>query len=604
MLKMLCRSLAVAVLCVCVQAATVDVPKWVDTGHTVITSATPAEVSAFVGSAGSLQLGTSATTLGTLALAGNTSGLVTMRPAAAAGTWTFTLPTHGGTSGYFLQTNGSGTCTWAAGGAGTVTSVSTGDGLQGGAITSSGTIDLRLNASGGLSKTLGVGSNELGIAAGGIVNAMISASAAIAGTKIASNFGAQDISTSGTIQLVGDWTSVIANTGVNLGPVTTPDILASNILAAAGSDANKTLVLQSRPTQSGNLLECQDSTGADIAHITATGTFFGNGSALTSLDGAHLQVGTVVDSALSANVPLKSTSNAFTNQNSITFSGGCPLVVECDGMNLAQLWQTAGGQIAQIDGAGNVTATSFIGALNANVVNSSDGAVYPTWVVSSGIQNLNISNAYTFNPNDGTLSATSFAGDGASLTNINSSVSHLTVDTSLDLTGFNLHNATNITLNQNNTPPSSGNAGFYGDTFGEVWVQNTSNTQTQISPHAPDAPAEIYDQAPGIEIVIKSKNDFLGQIEWTNNTRMARKMDGEKLGKCHIVEPYASYNARTGKNLTVKDWATEQAALAKKSTDKIADQSKRKADAVAKKKKWTEAEIKPFIPSAKPAFVK
>ena len=33
---------------------------------------------------------------------------------AAAGTWSLTLPTSGGTNGYFLQTNGSGTTTWAA----------------------------------------------------------------------------------------------------------------------------------------------------------------------------------------------------------------------------------------------------------------------------------------------------------------------------------------------------------------------------------------------------------------------------------------------------------------------------------------------------------
>lgn len=57
-------------------------------------------------------------------------------------------------------------------GTGTVTSVATGNGLQGGPITATGTVDLRLNASGGLSKTLGAG-NELGIAAGGVADAML-----------------------------------------------------------------------------------------------------------------------------------------------------------------------------------------------------------------------------------------------------------------------------------------------------------------------------------------------------------------------------------------------------------------------------------------------
>lgn len=61
-------------------------------------------------------LGIAGTTKGTLSLAGNTSGVVTVQPAAAAGTWSLTLPTTGGTNTYFLQTNGSGVTTWAAGG--------------------------------------------------------------------------------------------------------------------------------------------------------------------------------------------------------------------------------------------------------------------------------------------------------------------------------------------------------------------------------------------------------------------------------------------------------------------------------------------------------
>ncbi len=59
-----------------------------------------------------LQLGTPATSLGTMSLAGNTSGLVTVQPAAAAGTWSLTLPTSGGTNNYVLTTNGSGVTSW------------------------------------------------------------------------------------------------------------------------------------------------------------------------------------------------------------------------------------------------------------------------------------------------------------------------------------------------------------------------------------------------------------------------------------------------------------------------------------------------------------
>jgi hypothetical protein len=65
------------------------------------------------------------TTSGTIAMNGSSSGAVTLTPAAAAGTWTLTLPTSGGTNGYVLQTDGSGTTTWAAaGGSGANTALS------------------------------------------------------------------------------------------------------------------------------------------------------------------------------------------------------------------------------------------------------------------------------------------------------------------------------------------------------------------------------------------------------------------------------------------------------------------------------------------------
>ena len=50
----------------------------------------------------------------TTALAGSVSGVVTLTGATNAGTWTFTMPTTAGTSGYILQTDGSGVTTWVA----------------------------------------------------------------------------------------------------------------------------------------------------------------------------------------------------------------------------------------------------------------------------------------------------------------------------------------------------------------------------------------------------------------------------------------------------------------------------------------------------------
>jgi hypothetical protein len=50
---------------------------------------------------------------GKLKFNGSTSGTVTIQPAAAAGTYTLTLPTSDGDNGQVLQTNGSGVLSWA-----------------------------------------------------------------------------------------------------------------------------------------------------------------------------------------------------------------------------------------------------------------------------------------------------------------------------------------------------------------------------------------------------------------------------------------------------------------------------------------------------------
>jgi len=62
-----------------------------------------------------LSLGTTGTTAGLLSLAGGTTGKVNIAVAAAAGTWTMTLPTTIGTAGYQLTTAASdGVTSWAA----------------------------------------------------------------------------------------------------------------------------------------------------------------------------------------------------------------------------------------------------------------------------------------------------------------------------------------------------------------------------------------------------------------------------------------------------------------------------------------------------------
>lgn len=63
---------------------------------------------------GGLTLGVNAATSGVLKFKGSTSGTVTLQPKAAAGTWSLTLPDTAGTSGFVLQTDGTGITSWVA----------------------------------------------------------------------------------------------------------------------------------------------------------------------------------------------------------------------------------------------------------------------------------------------------------------------------------------------------------------------------------------------------------------------------------------------------------------------------------------------------------
>lgn len=61
-----------------------------------------------------LELGVVGASSGNMRLNGSTSGTIGIQPAAAAGTYTLTLPTTDGAASEFLQTDGSGVLTWAA----------------------------------------------------------------------------------------------------------------------------------------------------------------------------------------------------------------------------------------------------------------------------------------------------------------------------------------------------------------------------------------------------------------------------------------------------------------------------------------------------------
>lgn len=105
-----------------------------------------------------LQLGTAGTSLGTFRMTGNTSGFVQIQPAAAAGSWTMTLPANDGDNGQVLTTDGSGITSWttASGGATTL------DGLTDVTSNYTTTYNMYLGAGVGVTTTTGSRNTSLG----------------------------------------------------------------------------------------------------------------------------------------------------------------------------------------------------------------------------------------------------------------------------------------------------------------------------------------------------------------------------------------------------------------------------------------------------------
>lgn len=119
----------------------------------------------------------------------------------------------------------------------------------------------------------------------------------------------------------------------------------------------------------------------------------------------------------------------------------------------------------------------------------------------------------------------------------------------------------------------------------ELFVAGGDGVETQISPHADDAPPQLYDKATGDmkEIIWRESNPYItnGLVSFINMRRMARTMELQTrvlLLLCGttnasttaaaarlkamtvaekqvlMTEDYPTYNARTGNNLQPLDW--------------------------------------------------
>ncbi len=141
--------------------------------------------------------------------------------------------------------------------------------------------------------------------------------------------------------------------------------------------------------------------------------------------------------------------------------------------------------------------------------------------------------------------------------------------------------------------PVSGAAQFFAATnsgsgkMAEMYVQDEAGNETLISPHATDAPPELYDRAAGevTDYIVREANPFVGTLHWVNIRRMARLTELNTMALLYLAgatnaansnalarlksmpaskrqviasESYAQYNARTGAKLEVLDWNAVQ----------------------------------------------
>lgn len=237
-------------------------------------------------SAALLTLGTAGTSSGSLALTGSSSGLITIQPAAAAGTYTLTLPTDDGTANQFLQTDGSGVLTWASGNSGTVTSVAVSGGTtglttSGGPITTSGTITL--------AGTLGVANGGTGTTTAFTQGSVVFAGSSGIYAQDNSNFFWNSTSHSLGIQT----TSFGSVARLTINPVVTVDNLA-NVQITANAATSRPLVVQGFTSQSADLQEWQNSAGTAVASITSAGAIkTGTGSQFGTTGGDYITIGKV-----------------------------------------------------------------------------------------------------------------------------------------------------------------------------------------------------------------------------------------------------------------------------------------------------------------------
>lgn len=485
---------------------------------------------------------------GSITLKGSSSGTCVLSVPSAAGTGTiFTLPSSNGTSGYVLSTNGSGVTSWVA-------------------------------QSGG----------------GGV------------------------------------------SLPFRLGTATTADTLADSLFATSAA-TQKALVLQADPAQTANVFEIQQSSGTagfyvDYSGACTSSLFTGNGAGLNN----------IADSALSANVPLLNrATQTFTGINTFGPAGGGtstkasllpPMLTslntyDTSGTPSINKWcffdnassfaagigfspssyDLINGSTGDFNFWSGCTAQDGTNASKVCTIDASGnlrgvGATVLNYLTYEGVSSETLTIGGNSESGLGIALETDFQGHGITMNGGNIDMSNGLV-TNVDTFGGITAALSYVTVSDTGAPSTPGGGGIFYSDSGHPSAMGTAGIGTPLAPHVEDGPSALYDNAPGIDEVVKHVSYYTGTIEWLNRSRMARKLDGETIpGKCRIVETFADYNTRTGAKLAVRDWDTDQAKAVASSVGALAEQVKRKLRIDADHAKWAAMKPAQRAKMPEPAF--
>lgn len=266
---------------------------------------------------------------------GTTSGVVTVTTAAAAGTWTMTLPTTAGGANQFLQTNGAGVLTWADP-LGTVTAT-------GGALTANSVV-------------LGAGTTDTKVVAGIVTDGTSKLTLGVAGTSV----GSVDFknATSGTITLA-PVTGALGAVTISLPATTGTVALTANKLDvfAATTSSELATVLSDEEGTAGGFVRATSPTLTTPVLGVATATSI-NGLTITTSTGTL----TIAN------------GKTATINNSITFAG-------TDATTMT--FPSTTGSVLTADSTATVTNKTIDVSATGNTFTST----HKPWIAAAGCQN-------------------------------------------------------------------------------------------------------------------------------------------------------------------------------------------------------------------------